>query len=381
MTHDAGRQRRQPERAGSTIALAVWVLAVASACGARGQEAESTGVSLRSEAVTTAPTVPEPAEAPQSPTSQPVVEIAGVGTAAGPAGYEPAELEPPVGAPPTPMLAFDAAGAYRLDGNGFSRIIDGPISELVDDGTGGIVFQRGQRDRVIWWLPAGATAPQELLVTEEVSYLILEGVTGSGDDREVLYQRVLEGTTDVAQTTLRTYHFQTGEVTELAVTGGADHGTQISPVVGGRAAGTWTVGGASGYFLFDLASGQAILDPATGQPGGAQTIGQYQQVAVNGEELIGVGPPPAEAGAVIDRMVVYRVDGATVAAVTVAELPWADGAWYPTSLYVHDQTAVMSRAATADEPAAAARGPIAVDLVSGQSTTLPFAADVRPVRS
>jgi hypothetical protein len=381
MTCGSGWQRCQSGRnaLGRSWALLAAVLGavlvLGAGCGQSSGATDSTGASLRSEAETTAPRSPGPEGTAGVTTSAPAPAIGATGDGA-PAPYAPTELDPPLGDPPLPMLAFDAGGAYRLDQNGFTRLVEGPVVELADDGAGGILFQREPRDRVIWWLPAGALAPQDLLVTEEASFLVLEGVSDSSPARQVVYQRVLDGNPDTAVTTLRTFGFDSRAVTEVAVTGGWEHSTQITSVTGGRAAGVWVADGSSGYFLYDLDAGRAVLDPSV--PVGRETQGE--QVAIDGTGLIGVGPLRSSQG-VVDQIGLYRLDESAAVGETIAAFAWDNGYWYPTGLFVDGQRAVISRGASPGGEVGSPLGPIVVDLASGQAVTLPFAANARRLQA
>jgi hypothetical protein len=374
MTRELGWQSRRHGRAGlrGSVALAVLVLV---GCSDR-QATEASRSTLRSEAVTTAAPAPETPETVVPPATQLVPEIPGTGTS-GPAVYAPAQHDPLIGEAPRPMLTFDAGGAYRLDENGFARIADGPIAELADDGAGGILFQREQRDRVIWWLPAGATAAQELLVTEEASYLVLEGVVGSGTTRSVVYQRAIEGGPDTSETTLRMFDLASRDVSEVTVTGGFEQGTRITSIVGGFAAGTWSAEATSGYFLYDLTLGQPLLGPDTGAASGQ--IDLRDHVTVHDDGLLAIGLASSQAGGEADQVVLFRMDRSATSREPIAALPWQSGYWYPSGLYVDDQIAVISRSAAVADDTGSPQGPIVVDLASGQPATLPFAANARPV--
>lgn len=371
------------------LVLAVVLVAGAGAAGC-GETAPQTGIvsssltsPLRSEvAVPSTTTTVEEDEVGVSigePSgSQVEVEIPGVGTDQGPDGYNPAEYDPVVGEPPVPMLVFDDEGAYRLDAGGFTRLVDGPVAELADDGDGGVLFQRDRQEAIIWWLAEGSPGARDVLVTVDASHLVLEGVTGTGPDREVVYQRVTVGDPDSTVTTLRAYRFDQGTVREVAVTGGWEAVTFISPVTGGEAAGRWVAEAYGGLFLYDLEADRPVLGPSVGD--GGELEPDRSMVAANGDELIDVGTMRGDDG-LVSQMGLVRLDRSGAELGTIATYPWDNGYWYASSIFVHDGHAVVSRTSAPDdilEPSEPL-GPIVVDLATGDSVTLPFAGHARPL--
>lgn len=301
----------------------------------------------------------------------------GSGAPAGPSlvtppPYAPDQTEPLAFDFDGPALAFGPSGAYRFDG-GFRQLLDGPVAELVGDGDGGVLFQRELEDRMIWWLPAEASEPQQLLVTDGPARLILEGVVGSGPDRQVLYQWVQPGGPPDNQSWLRTYRFADAGIRDVIQTGGWEWGTDLV-VVDGQAVGTWGDSGSSGYFLFDLSAGRSVIGPLDHRIVG-MTAPREQLTIVEGR-LLRVGPTDASAedGSATELAVSYVTEeGAEIE--QIALLPWA-GEWAPTSVYATEDRAVVSRRALDGDDVL---GPLVIDLATGDITTLGWSVTLRPL--
>jgi hypothetical protein len=172
---------------------------------------------------------------------------------------------PPVGPPAGSLLITNEEGVYvaTLDGVA-SKVIDadssavgGIISFAIDDTRGGVIFQpsRGPWQfkgdaSIVYWVPQGAGAAQELLVPAADQGLGLEDVAQQGDATMVYYTRV-EGSDspETALQTLRRFDLEAKTVTEVSVVGGWESGA--SPIsVGGD-----TIvenSGAEGYVWIDF---------------------------------------------------------------------------------------------------------------------------------
>jgi hypothetical protein len=164
------------------------------------------------------------------------------------------------------MLITNEEGVYvaTLDGVA-SKVIDadesavgnGIIAFAIDDTRGGVIFQPNRGpwqykgdDSIVYWVPQGAAAAQELLVPSADQGLGLEDVAQQGDAAMVYYTRV-EGSDspETASQTLRRFDLDTKTVTEVSVVGGWESGS--SPIsVGGE-----TIvenSGAEGYVWIDF---------------------------------------------------------------------------------------------------------------------------------
>ena len=111
------------------------------------------------------------------------------------------------GSPPPPefggpVLVVSNYGVCQISPDGTATLlVDGAVAYAVDDTQGGLVFQLergraggvapGDRSTVIWWVPQGASAPQELLVPTPGSghRLTLHDVYATGDGFAILYTR------------------------------------------------------------------------------------------------------------------------------------------------------------------------------------------------
>jgi hypothetical protein len=357
---------------------------LASACGDSGTTLGSpddtaTSSTATSPSVTTSSAVTT--TTPQATTTAPVTTstLAATTTAPevlGPDAYRPAEFDPPLGEQSADLLVFDAQAVYWLVDGKFTKITEGPFAEVVDDGAGGILFQREVRDsRVIWWLPSDATDPQELLVVEEPTSLVLEGLIGEGEDREVVYQRrVWAGPIDSIDT-LNTYRLADAVTRELDATGGWENLTQIDSVVDGVAVGVWTGEASAAYYRFELASGNRV------EPFGESDERPWgDRVSIHKDQLLSVGELATQGGEYLG-LGLSRIDSNSKKSEPIASYLADEIDWYPSALLVVDNYALISRGPDSDGRAASPLGPIVVDLQTGASFTLPFAANVRPMTS
>ncbi len=248
----------------------VFVLALmATACG--GDDADTSTTSAPETTVTAAPTT---TAAPATTTVAPATTSSTTTTTT----TEPA----PVGPPPGSVLITNEDGVYvgTIDGVA-SQIIDadtsaigGIIAFAIDDTAGGVVFQPNQQpflfkgdDSIVYWVPQGAGAPQELLVPAADQGLGLEDVVDDGRV-QVYYTRVEgQGDPETAAQTLRRFDVAATAVTEVAIVGGWESGS--SPIsVGGDAIVSNGVG--EGWFFmnfFDL-DGVVFDSPANPIPDG-----------------------------------------------------------------------------------------------------------------
>lgn len=292
-----------------------------------------------------------------------------------PARYTPADFDPPLGELKADLLVFDDYGAYWFVDGEFTKIIDGPFQEVIDDGSGGILFQREEWDsRVIWWLPRGAEEPQELLVVEAPSSLILEGFMGEGENRQVVYQRLDPGSPQDAIDTLRIYRPVDGSVQIVAETGWWEAGTIISSIVDGIAVGTSSASASGGYYWFDIARGVPVNSAESFEDGPWGEV-----VAIHDGRLLSVGTL-SNPGGLVTEIGLFQVDKNSNASEPIATFPWDNGYWYPSGLLVIENFAIISRGGF-ENRMSTVMGPIVVDLATGESFTLPFAANVRPLAS
>ncbi len=215
------------------LILALALVVLATGCSDDG--AETTTSTSAAPPVTTA--------APETTTT------AAPATTAAPTTTTTTTTEPPPDGPPAgSVLITGEEGVFvaTLDGVA-AKVIDadetavnGLIDFAIDDTRGGIVFQpnRGSwffkgSDSIVYWVPMGAGAYQELLVPAADQGLALEDVAEHETSTAVYYTRT-EGGNDPAATlqTLRQFDLDTKAVTEIAVVGGWESGS--SPIsVGG----------------------------------------------------------------------------------------------------------------------------------------------------
>jgi hypothetical protein len=153
--------------------------------------------------------------------------------------------------------------------------IDGLITFAIDDTAGGLVFQphRGPwqyqgDDSIVYWVPQGAAAAQQLLVPAADQGLSLEDVTTEAGAIAVYYTRV-EGSSspDTASQTLRRFDVAAQSVDEITQVGGWESGS--SPIsVGGNSIVSNGSGEAFFWINFMGLDGELFDSPANPMPDG-----------------------------------------------------------------------------------------------------------------
>ncbi len=179
------------------------------------------------------------------------------------------------------MLVVSNHGVHQIDSNGTAALlVDGAVAHAVDDTQGGLVFQLewdrvggvepDDRSTVIWWVPRGASAPQELLVPTPGSghRLTLHDAYATGDGFAVLYTRHEGSIPDVDMIdSLRRVEVPGGIVAVLRSQGAFEQGFGDVMSNGELIAGTWYQQIGSGCFIDDLDGHPTGLVPlAAGDP-------------------------------------------------------------------------------------------------------------------
>ncbi|MCP4958310.1 MAG: hypothetical protein GY925_03465 [Actinomycetia bacterium] len=293
-----------------------------------------------------------------------------------PASSVRAAGDPPIGPIPAPLVSFDRSQARRVAVDGRTEaILAGPLAQVADDRAGGVVFQRDVGDHVVWWLPAGGLEPVELLVGTEGQQLELEGVTGAGADRTVLYQRRVNGSPQTAEDTLRRYAFSDGTVRELAVIGGWEWSSLISSASGDTAALVWANEAADGVSLIDTRTGAQLYDTQEAgircSDGSGLCMG-FRVAASHEGRILGLGYRSPD-------LALSVLDPTSGAVEVIAAFAWDNGHWYPEDLFVTDGIAVISRSAEPDHQTPLA--PLAVDLQTGEAWVIAQVGWARPAES
>lgn len=166
------------------------------------------------------------------------------------------------------ILIAGEQGVILLRGDGTSdTLVAGPVDFALDDSLGGLLFQL-QRGRFVgdststdvWWIPAGATAAQELLVPGDGQYLTLYEARARGGDLSVWYTRWEGSGPDDLVETLRRFDVATGEVTDFGAVAAWESGVLLS-FGGDIIAGSWYAEALCGMTFTDL-TGEAIDFPA-----------------------------------------------------------------------------------------------------------------------
>jgi hypothetical protein len=172
------------------------------------------------------------------------------------------------------VLVAAEDGVYQIDRNGdVELLVAGPVAYAVDDTQGGLLFQvdRGRTwededswSTIVWWIPRGASAPQELLVpTPETGHqLSLHDTYATDDGFAVLYTRH-EGVTPNVDINdrLRRFDVPARRVTDLYSQGAFEQGFDQVSTNGELIAGVWHHQVGSGCFIYDLDGQPAHLVP------------------------------------------------------------------------------------------------------------------------
>ena len=213
--------------------------------------AVATGCSSDSSADTLPPTtaVPPTTTSQVPPTTVPATTTTVITSTTVPAGSDVA------------VLVANDAGAFLVDRDFSFQLVEGPVELAVDDGVGGVVFQRTSdrwlndpRATIVYYLPPDSFEPQELLVPTGEQYLKLWEV----DAKEVWYSRSEGDTPETSTETLRTYDLATRTVDQLAVTGGWESGSISVSVADGVAVVYWSAEGTTGFEYYDADSAHRI---------------------------------------------------------------------------------------------------------------------------
>ncbi|MEA2002738.1 MAG: hypothetical protein U9N84_12760 [Actinomycetota bacterium] len=114
-------------------------------------------------------------------------------------------------------------------------VAGGLINFAMDDTRGGIVFQpHGEpwrytgADSIVYWVPQGANAHQQLLVPAADQGLLFEDIAQQGDEVMVYYSRASGDNPDTATQTLRRFDLDATTVAEVGQVGGWESGA--SPI-------------------------------------------------------------------------------------------------------------------------------------------------------
>jgi len=162
---------------------------------------------------------------------------------------------------PVAVTLWDASGAKKHGAvPGFSAVVDGPITNVVEVPLEGWVYQRQQYSEVIHF--DDGTGERELLVAAGGQQLLLEGVRMLPDETvEIVYQRRDPAAQDTVET-LRAFNFATGEVREITVTGGFESLTHFSTINGRFAVGLFQGEGHYELTTVDLDNGERAYSTA-----------------------------------------------------------------------------------------------------------------------
>ncbi|MDJ0496233.1 MAG: hypothetical protein QNJ89_00285 [Acidimicrobiia bacterium] len=224
-------------------------LLVLSACSGDEDSVQTTSTTSTTVAAapvssTTAPPSPSVTTTTTS-TVAPVVSVAGIGE--------------------TVLVTADD-GVYQIGPEGdVTLLVSGPVAYAVDDTQGGLLFQvdRGRNwdeetewSTIVWWIPGGASRPQELLVPTPGAnhWLSLHDAYATDDGFAVLYSRH-EGSppaVDDMIDRLRRFDVPARQVIDLYAQGAWEQGYGDVSTNGELIAGVWFQQIGSGCFIFDL---------------------------------------------------------------------------------------------------------------------------------
>jgi hypothetical protein len=250
-------------------------------------------------------------------------------------------------------------GAFLVTPEALIQLVEDPVEVAIDDGRGGLVFQRPWRldypldpaSTIIYLLENDALDPRELLVPTDDQFLTLYDVADGG----VWYTRREGDTPETARETLRHYDLETKEVEEVAVTGGWESGA-IDVSIGDETIATYWSGEAHrGFDFYDIGGSRIDLaaDPylqgrltcVDGRLYDDQGVEhdtpcpEYSAVGDNGTlAYLEVG---ADSGSY--RAVLVVVELATGAELVRLDLERPDQGWAPGSLEINDGLVLVNR--------------------------------------
>ena len=184
-----------------------------------------------------------------------------------------------------PVLVTNVDGVFQIDAGGtVIPRVTGPVAVAVDDTQGGLLYQvesgrsrePGDRSTVVWWIPQGASGPQELLVPAPSSghVLTLHDTYSTPPGFAVLYTRH-ETTQPVDEMvdSLRRFDVPNRQVTELYSQGAFEEGFGEVSAGGALISGTRYGQVSSGCFLFDLDGRPTdLVPPAGSDPSGEEQV-------------------------------------------------------------------------------------------------------------
>ncbi|MGI9609305.1 MAG: hypothetical protein ACR2NL_03320 [Acidimicrobiia bacterium] len=167
------------------------------------------------------------------------------------------------------FVVANTDGAFLIDDGFLFQMVEGPVELALDDGAGGLVFQRppnagppDPRATIIYYLPADSLAPQELLVPTGEQYLKLRDVS----EGAVWYTRNEGDTPDTSRETLRTFNLTTRTVDQFAITGGWESGALEVSAAGSTVVAYWSSEASFGFTFFAESGGLVGFE---GNPYGA----------------------------------------------------------------------------------------------------------------
>ena len=251
-------------------ALCLSVLLFAAACSDSNGEDDDTALS--------SPTVALPTSSPNS-TAASTVPVTLTTLPMSTTAPQPADW------PDQPVLIVNTDGVFQLRRDGrITRLVEGEVAYAVDDTQGGLLFQseRGRwsdaygeqpstsQSTVVWWIPAGGSAAQELLVPTPGAgqYLSLHDAFPIGASFAVVYERH-EGTlpfdTDTGEADmadrLRVFDVSTATVDDVYQTRGYEWWLSDVSAGDGLIAATEVQILGAGCRLFDAATGATVARP------------------------------------------------------------------------------------------------------------------------
>lgn len=280
---------------------------------------------------------------------------------------------------PPGLILFDAGSARKQGHTGeFSPVVNEPVHEIAEVPLEGFVFQSEPRSQRIW-LEAG-DGPTELLVAAPNQGLTLEGVVL--DDAEVphvLYQRHTSGDVEQTVSVLRSYNTETGEVTDVAGTGGWESGTSFGHITGNDIVGRWSSEGFVGLTRLDLETGEetynTVDDPRLDTCfDGDRDCPDYRAATVWDGVVLGIGTVWNDQAGYVDALGLYQFDEFSGTHTLLLSWPWDNGVWYPEDMWVAGDLVVVS---IEDGDFAPLPG-LVIDMSTGDSWTLPSTGFVRP---
>lgn len=266
------------------------------------------------------------------------------------------------------------------DTGNWNNVADGTFAEVADVPNWGVVFQRVEREPVIWI--ETDEGPKELIVAGERQWLTLEGAGLDANDQPIVfYQRHEDGPPEQARSSLRSFNLETGKVREIVETGAWEAGASFDHLSSETAAVSyWWSEVLAGNIVVELAgSDQLIWELGSdGCVDGEGACIVYEHVTMVDSEIVGVRPIWNEEAGWVDQFGLFARDPEGDTERLIVAFPWDNGLWYVENMFEFGTGSVVLSLSDSPTVGGNPLPPLVVAVASGEAFTMPEATFVRP---